>query len=439
MKGDILLNGNATTVKAYMLKKYATWSSWHWSVDKRNNMVVKYYDFASTDNQQVIRTSFADYFREPWPAEKLRQYQAIQKQKDDKWSNKVEFSEAVKMKKEHLAEMETTLLLLKDWKTGRGKVQEGEDFYLELKATVEPLIVGTFDRAMLRNENYVRGVSALTHSGSLTKSKAEGEFDFMAGMKAKTVTDFKFDQGLLQGAATLDGEMRAGVWGNGSVKAQIGKKGISAEAAMALAFGLEMKVDAATAWSINDFGVALKGNGRLFIGGEASASAKLKVGAKGFEASVQAGAFVGIKAECSGTISVQYMGGDMISQTATANISCGVGAQFAASIESTLFGPTVFAFAVDLAKGVGGGFSTSTAISFDRVGLAANAKFRDLLYLPTVLKGYSGELMNQERLNAHYLTKSIKCLEDEIESAKETLGSLKNLKQEEGPLLMDVS
>jgi len=437
MKGDILLNGNATTVRAYMLKKYASWSSWHWNADKRNGMVVKYYDYASIDNQQVIRSSFADYFREPWPAEKLRQYQAMLKHKAER-SQKVEYGEAVQMKEEHLAEMEGALLLLLEWKKGGMKVQGGEDFYLELKAKVEPLIVGTFDRAMLRNENYVRGVSALTHSGSLTKNKAEGEFDFMAGMKAKTVTDFKFDRGLLQGAATLDGEMRAGVWGNGSVKAQIGKKGISAEAAMALAFGLEMKVDAATAWSVGDFGVALKGNGRLFVGGEASAEAKLKVGATGFEAAVKAGAFVGIKAECSGTVSVQYMGGDMFSATATANISCGVGAQFEASIKTSLFGPTEFVFAVDLAKGVGGGFSTSTAISFDRMGLAANAKFRDLLYLPTILKGYSGELMDQERLNSHYLVKSIKCLQDEIEGAKETLSALNKVKVEKRPLLLDV-
>jgi hypothetical protein len=41
-------------------------------------------------------------------------------------------------------------------------------------------------------------------------------------------------------------------------------------------------------------------------------------------------------------------------------------------------------------------------------------------------------------LNAHYLTKSIKCLQDEIESAKETLGAIKKIKPEKQLLLMDV-
>lgn len=435
MKADLLLNGKATDVRVYMHEKFKVWGSWKYSKSSRVTKTLGYYTFASTENKEAIRAAYSHYFKEPWPTVELARYeQALQKKQKIKY----ESGEAQERQEKYLAALKRTHILLVQWQKGGGKVQEGEQFFLELRSLVDPLIKGNFDPTSLQQENFLRGVSSLTTTGKASLEEGvEANLDFMLGVHAKSVTEFKFDDGYNRLAASLVGEMKTGVWGEGSVKGKIGKGGLTAEAAIAAACGMEFKVDAEAIWARGDFGLRLAGDGRLFMGAEANAQVGLKIRGTGVEAGIKAGAFVGLKASCGGEISLQYMGGDMVKVRAEAEISLGLGAEFEASIKCTLFDGTDFKFKAALTHGVGGGVDVNANINFDRIHLAANAKFRDLMALPTIMKGYSGELMDQERLNNHYLAKSIEAMDVKIKGMEAKLKALNKIPLEKRSLLVE--
>jgi hypothetical protein len=434
VNGEILLRGTPDEVRRYVAPKMRLWASWKYSKKERIKKSLSYYDFASVPNREIIKSTYIFVCKEPWPSEEQTRFEKALAAKALS-THKLPRQDAIELKEERIGNLELAVKQLETWQRNQD-YQYGEDFFLELRSYVEPVLSGTFNLLSFQHENKLRTVSELTSSGSKGNGKLEGEFGFLVGMQAKSSSDFKFDNGLIQGAAQLEAEMRVGAWGSGSVAARISKGGISAEAAIALAMGMECRVDASSTWQAGDFGLLLEGGARVFVGAEANANVALKISKKGFEASVKAGAFAGVKAECRGAFAFKYLGEDMVSGDASAYVSFGAGGEFEASIKSSLFGATELKFKAGCAVGLGTGADTSVAINFTRIGLAGASQFRRLIYLPTIMKGYSPSLSDYDKLNTHYLNKALGRLREELESQTTALRVLNRVPEEKQSLLL---
>ena len=108
------------------------------------------------------------------------------------------------------------------------------------------------------------------------------------------------------------------------------------------------------------------------------------------------------------------------------------------SIKAPIFGATEIAFGAQLAVGLGHSVDCTTAIDFTEIFLAGKEQFRNLIYLPTLAKGYKMDLMTQEAKNLHYLNKCIARIGEDIEGLTELLDGLARVPTEKQKLLMQV-
>jgi hypothetical protein len=126
----------------------------------------------------------------------------------------------------------------------------------------------------------------------------------------------------------------------------------------------------------------------------------------------------------------------MVGLTASAGVSFGAGASCEVSLKSSIFGPTEFKFACDIALGLGTTTSTAVAINFDGIYLAGKSEFTKVMHLPTLARGYRMDLMNQDAKNLFYLKKCISRLGDESIEVSERISSLERTPMEKRSLLM---
>jgi hypothetical protein len=429
----LLINGRGTPVNDYLTKKFTLWKGWTYSKGTRDRKVAQYYVVASDPNKQEIRSIYANIFRSPWPQTvveaKTRQMTA------KAGTRRIARQDAVEMMEDHRADLQNVLYKLQRWDE-QGTAQEGAAFFELLKSTVEEVVPGALNRTQFTTEHEIRRVAELTHSNSLSTSSLNAQFDFLAGMKGKTSVAFEFDSRYLQGISKLEAELKGGVWGNGSVSAALSKSGVKADAAIALACGMNLEVTADSTWTIGKLGAKLEGKGTLFAGANANAAASLNISATSLAASVSAGAFAGISADATGKCSMLYEGEELCSASATANFSIGAGATFNAGISASLFGPTSITLASNLALGLGTGASTETSVNFTLMALAASAQFKRVVNLRTISQGWSMDLQTQEHKNRHYLLKSITRVQAALDEQNDKIASVSKVPEESQSLLM---
>ena len=175
----------------------------------------------------------------------------------------------------------------------------------------------------------------------------------------------------------------------------------------------------------------------MFAGARGNAAMKLSASARdGLEAAISAGAFVGLSASIEGSCALLYDDRQLASVQASAEITFGAGVTFAASLKQPIFGATEISFDTNVTLGLGTGVAAQVEIDFTEIYLAGQEQFRNVIYLPTIAKGYSPALMTQDRKNKHYLKKAITALGSEQEEIEETVVSFKNMNPEKQPLLM---
>ncbi|WP_263384391.1 hypothetical protein [Granulicella arctica] len=433
MNSDLLINGRGKAVNEYLTKKFTLWKGWTFSKGTRDSKVAQYYVVAADANKQEIRSLYATIYRTPWP-QTLVEAQTT-KMNAKAGTRKIARQDAVEMMEDRKSDLQDVLYKLNQWDQ-EGKAQEGPAFFELLKSTVEAVLPGALNRTEYITEHEIRRTAELTHSSSLSNSSLNAQFDFLAGMKGKASIAFEFDRTYLQGISKLESELKAGGWGNGSVKASLTKAGVQANAAVALACGMNFEVTADSTWTIGPLGAKLEGNGTFFAGASANASASLNISATTLAASVAAGAFAGIQASATGKCSMLYEGEELCSASGTANVSIGAGATFNAGISASLFGPTSITLASNLALGLGTGASTETSVNFTLMALAASAQFQRVVNLRTISQGWSMDLQTQEHKNRHYLRKSITRVQAAIDEQEDKIASVNKVPEERQSLLM---
>jgi hypothetical protein len=120
---------------------------------------------------------------------------------------------------------------------------------------------------------------------------------------------------------------------------------------------------------------------------------------------------------------------------ATASVTFGAGAEFAASIKAPIFGATEIDFKANATLGFGAAMETKISVNFSELGLAMSSEFQKVVHYRMVAKGWKLDLMNQQAKNEHYLNKSINALQKQIISTTNTITTYEEMDDECRPLL----
>lgn len=431
MQTAILTSKNPLAVQEYCRKKFEGFNAWYYPESARNEKCIQYYIAASDENKKYVKLAYRQVFNVGFPEE-----QANRTQKGLEDRPKVESSVWREKAEDKVVSAEAALAKLQMWKK-KQDYQEGEDFFLRMQTLVADFDPRLCDPKGFKAESEARRVAELT--GKTTKSAKEvsAEFDAMLGYRQKAGITFKArdeDWGKIK--ASLEEEFRVGFWGSGSAKAAMQRLGVSAEVMAEIALGAQLELSGDCTWKKGDYGLNLQGGCHLFAGARANFVASLSAKAReGLTASISAGAFAGFEASVSGSCAFQYGGEDIARVDATAGITFGAGATFEASVNCSIFGPTLITFGGSLTLGMGSSTSVTTAIDFTGIYLAGRAQFTRLIYLPTIMKGYSDELMTQERKNKQYLDKCLARIEKDKQSLIEAMEGYDKTPEESRSLL----
>jgi len=423
-------------VREYVGKKFADFKSSVMLPGRRRTKCIQYWLNAG-GNRQVVEDVYGFVFKQAFPrAEALQQEEALNKKYNVHKTNSNEWVENQEKQAQRIGK---TVGRLKQWEE-QGDYQEGEDFFLRLKTEVEPFDRTLCDPRQFSTEHEARRRMDLTGTTTRTANKVGAEFDGMIGYQQKAGATFEvFDPRFGQLVAKFEEEFKAGLWGSGSWAATKGRTSLSVEAAAELAIGAQLTMEGTCQWKSphGKAGLELGGRANVFAGARGSAAMKLSASARdGLEAAISAGAFVGLSASIEGSCALLYDDRQLASVQASAEITFGAGVTFAAALKQPIFGATEISFDTNVTLGLGTGVAAQVEIDFTEIYLAGQEQFRNVIYLPTIAKGYSPALMTQDRKNKHYLKKAITALGSEQEEIEETVVSFKNMNPEKQPLLM---
>jgi hypothetical protein len=427
----ILTCKNPAAVQEYCQKKFEGYNSWYYPESVRNEKCIQYYLAASEENRKYVKMAYRQVFRVAFPEQVANR---TQKALEDE--PKVESSLWREKAEGKVACADGTLAQLQMWKKDQD-YQLGQDFFLRMQTLIAEFDPRLCDPKGFKAESEARRVAELTGKTTKTAKDVGAEFDAMLGYKQRAGITFKArDEDWGQIKLKLEEEFRAGIWGSGSAKAAMTRLGVSAEVMVEIVLGAQLELSGDCTWKKGNYGLNLQGGCHLFAGARANFVASLSAKAReGLNASISAGAFAGFEASVSGSCAFQYGGEDMARVEATAGITFGAGATFEASIGCSIFGPTEITFGGSLTLGMGSSTSVTTSINFSGIYLAGRAEFTRLIYLPTILKGYSPELMTQDRKNLHYLEKCLTRVEKDKQSLIEAMEGYDKTPEESRSLL----
>ena len=391
-----LQNDNVEVARTYALKKFIMFMKL--KEGKREQKVAQYYDAVRymPKHARVVAEAYTAVYHKPID--------------DDR--GPVGY---------HLDVIGRDLQQLKDWESN-GDWQEGEDFLRKLKELMLAYDVSACEDNVVKKDFGVQAKKAMTGSGVLTSEEVGGEFDAMLGLQQTASLSFvaRTDMGEL--TAKLEESLKLGAWAQGQAAAKMSAAGMSAEMQFTAAVGGELNIDGMMSWSKGDAALKLGGNVKVFGGARGSVGLKLSAESKGkFEASIEAGCFAGLEISCSGDGAFIYADEEVLSAAAELSLKLGVGAQFAASYASSIFGPTEVALDMGVAMGIGMGSSATVAVSFAAMHLLGKDAFRTVLYLPTLAQGYKMELMTNDSKNRYFLKRSQAKLVEEIAAVRKVM------------------
>jgi hypothetical protein len=400
---------------------------------------MQYYLAASDQNKPIVEGAYFLTFHSVFPKQEAVNYAKQLERKNATKGSKMESSDFRGYLAERSAEAQELLNRLTKWKKD-GDYQEGITFLL-MKEIIGAYNSDWVNEKTLGVELEARRKMELNHTLTTSDKEVSAQFDFMVGVAEHVNIDFKPRLPVRWGEvnAKLEQSFKGGVWGHGSAKATMEKLGFSAELQAELVIGAELNIDGTCEWKKGNYGLALAGNCNMFLGARGNVSATLSASArKGIQASVDAGAFAGFEASVSGTCDFTYKDKSLANLSASAGITFGVGAEFSASLSTTIFGPTSISCSASYTLGLGTSVSTQTQIDFSQIYLAGREEFMKVVYLPTLLRGYRMDLMTQDRENLHYLEKCIVRLTDEIEELDAAMTSFDKVPMEKRPLLQSM-
>lgn len=436
MNHKTLRSHNPETVRAYVRKKFEIFNTWHYREVTRRKKCMEYWIAASVENKSIVEGVYFATFKKVFPkleAQQLEEAMALKAQGPVKISR----GEKMDQLRDKLEDARFVLRTLETWKEEQ-RYQEGEGFFLEMKSLIAKLDPTLCDPRELMTEVELKRVAMLTGKTSKSAKEVAATFDAMIGIEQNAKVEFNSYSGTWGSIdAALTENFKLGAWGKGEASAKLTRLGISLEAQVALAIGMELNIDGKCSWQKGDVGLDLEGNANVFLGAKANFAGKLSVSAlKGLEASIEAGAFAGFKASVSGSVSFKYGDEPLIKAAATADFIFGVSAELKAKIKAPIFGATEISFGADVALGLGGGVSVETEINFSQIYLAGRTEFAKVVYLPTLMKGYKMDLMKQDAKNLHYLNKCIIRIGNQVESLGERIISEESIPSEKQSLLM---
>lgn len=399
----------------------------------------------ATTYETLVRSVYTSVYFEAFPVlevQKLKQkrFDKIAKKYNLNSQPKKESNEWLLEKKQKLSQLSLLLNELETWEK-EGEWQEGELFFSKLQSRVEP-----FDETICNKTNFSKSFQTYTNK-LVTEASREGKevnasYDALIGYAQDAEISFAADVGDWgQINAKLEESFKAGAWSKGSAQAKLSKTGLSTEIQAAIAIGAQLHLGGTLDWSKdtmnNTIGVQLAGEADLFAGARASGLAKLSVSAtKGLNIALKADAFAGFEAKCKGTCAFKYDGEDLAKVQATAGVSFGVGGKLNGEIQASLFGPTVIDFEANATLGIGATVGTKTAIHVDKMALAAKSEFSTLVYLPTIKRGYKLDLINDDRKNRFYLTKSINYIKKMRDETQLSINTFQDTPLDQQALLM---
>lgn len=436
MRADILQSSNTDQVRVYLDKKFRSFDSWTYSNDRRDRKCANYYVYASDLNKPMVEAAYFRIFRSTFPKALANQ---IQIDVDRKASGPVmmdreEWISAQEDRREDAAQL---LRQLVQWKEN-GNYQEGESFFLEMQRRV-----GEFDPSLVNPREFLteaelKRVAHLTRKTTRTAKEIQAEFEGLIGIQQSAGVTFEaYSKKWGQVTAALKEDFKLGAWASGSAKAALTKKGIDTELQAAAAFGCELNIDGSCTWKLADHGLDLSGNCNLFAGANASLSAQLSADLlKGFNASIEMGAFAGFSASVTGNAKFTYLDKTVVGASATASVQFGIGGTLSGSITAPIFGSTSIDFSTSASVGLGFGVATNTEVNFSQIYLMGRDDFRRICYLPTIARGYKMDLMTQDAKNLHYLEKCIARIGDGVNELGEKIESVKKVKPEKQSLLI---
>ncbi len=426
---------NPAQVREYVGRKFSAFKSSFMLPVRRRSKCIEYW-LNARENRQVVEDVYRFVFKEAFPkTEALQKEQAVIKKYDVPKTN---INQWVEDQEKQAGRIGTTVDRLKQWESD-GDYQEGDGFFQRLKTEVEPFDRTLCDTRQFSTEHEAQRRMDLTGTSSRTANKVGAEFEGMIGYQQKAGATFQvFDPRFGQLVAKFEEEFKAGLWSSGSWAATKGRTSLSVEAAAELAIGAQLTMEGKCEWKSarGKAGLELGGKANLFAGARGSAAMKLSASAQeGIEAAISAGAFVGLSASIEGSCSILYDDRQLASVSASAEITFGAGLTFAASLKQPIFGATEISFDTSVTLGFGTGVAAQVEIDFSEIYLAGQEQFRNVIYLPTIAKGYSPSLMTQDLKNKHYLKKAITMLGSEQEEIEETVVSFKNMDPEKTPFL----
>ncbi len=426
-----LQSSNPETVKTYVRKKFNGYNGFFFSKKERVKKCVAYYQAAGSEtNRKIVEAQYFLIFKQPFP-------QPSDWPQEPTKPGKVESSLRLAGWQEELASAQGMVERLEMWLQG-GDYQEGASFFLRLQTAMEEHDASLCDPLSYQAEYQAKCVRELTASSQRDAKSAKAAFDGMIGLKQDA--SFKFEGysanwGKVSGA--LEESFKAGAWASGEASAKMTKLGFNASLQAAVAVGALLEVNGNFQWEKGSASLKLAGSGECFAGARASGQAKLSVSAlKGIEAALAAEAFVGFRAEATGSCSFALDGKTLLGLEATAGIAIGVGASLSASVKAPIFGPTVFQFGTTLAVGIGVSTDASVSIGFSDLYLAGARQFRTLVYLPTLARGYRMDLMTDDAKNFYYLNKCIARMKEEIDELEGKISSFEKVPEDKRSLLV---
>jgi hypothetical protein len=437
MNLKLLRSDDPTVVENYVWKKFKTFNGITYPKETRVKKCIAYYlaSRGSMHGQSTVETVYQRVFKQLFPLEAAERTAAALERKAN--PIKLEFSQFVGAKEGYRDDVRNALDKLNHWKE-KGSYQGGEAFFSKLANTVSFVDAKLCNPAEFLLEYSAECRANITSSVALSREEIEAQFELMVGVEQYAACSFQArseNWGVISGK--LEEAFKGGIWASGSAKAKMESLGFSAELQAAIAMGAQLDLKGELKWEKARGQLSLGGEAELFVGARANLEMKLSASARsGIEASIKAGAFAGFSASCKGHCAFAYDGKDLARVEASASVTFGAGAEFEASIQAPIFGPTKIAFAANLTLGFGTATSVEAKIDFSESALAASQEFKKIVYWRTLAKGYEMSLMNSDAKNRHYLNKSIRRLTNELGDASDHVNSLRSIPQEKQSLLM---
>jgi hypothetical protein len=435
MDADKINQSNATQASLYLRKKFVHFKKGLYTKSARRKKCLEYWIAARGDRRDMVHDVYQQVFKELLDIDRGEEIE-LAREREASRHGSMPSQDLYRNKRHKIVQARSALGILE-------KMKEDGDYQLDTCIERLQQIVGFLDEDDLFNPTTFKSEfnaffeKEITSSLERSKGQISHEGSFIAAAHQQARIEFEtFSPNWGKVSAFFEENFKAGVWGNESAKLAWKKSGFTAEIEAAVAIGAQLTLEGEMSWENRDRKLTLGGEAEVFVGARANLSGKLSVKAlKGLEAAFDAGFFAGFSAKVSGTASFSYMGKEIVSVSAEAAFTFGVGGTVSASLAAPIFGPTTISFGANLTLGIGASTNVEVKINFNETRILLTTEFRKLVYIPTLLQGYKTDLMDMEYRNSFYLNKCIQRVQAFIEETGEEVSSYKKTPVEKRALL----